>query len=147
MNKPLLSIAMLMFCILTACAEVPLNKQTPSGKPERLFKNAQLTDIKSKVMDRCSNRGNEVEARSNTILCTKTITGGAGVLAQFMVGNSYSTAAVQKVSFLLIQKEKDVLVRLNNIWLESQMAFGQTRKRDMHTNELYNNIQAFLDAI
>ena len=139
---------LILSTLVLGCAQVPLNKVTQSGKPERLFTSAKATDVKGKMIDRCSMAGLQVDERgTNTLICSKTLSGGDAVIAQIAIGNSYSTTPEQKVSFVITQRGNDVFVMATSIWIETQMAFGQTRRQDITNNKQINDIQNFLDSM
>jgi len=141
-------ITLICSLLLISCAQVPLNKATTSGKPERIFNSVKVSEIRSKIIERCSMSGLQVEERgTNTIVCSKTLTGGDAVMAQMLIGNSYSTTPEHKVSFLITQRNNDVFVMTNNIWIQTQMALGQIKTQELNNNKQYNDIQAFLDGL
>jgi len=134
--------------LLFGCAaQQPLIKPTQSGYPEGLFKNTDVDTVRSKIMDACVSRGLMViESTANQIVCGKTMEGGQAVLAQMLVGNSYSTTPQQKVRFIIYQMGSDVKVTAQQ-WIESQMAFGQTRTQELKGNNQVNDIQNFLFSL
>ncbi len=131
--------------VLTACApEQALLKPTLSGYPEGIFSNSNVEAVRSKLIDGCSSRGILVqEASGNQVVCGKTMKGGDAVLAQMLVGNSYSTTPEQKIRFVIYQSGTDVRVTAQQ-WIESQMAFGQVRRQEMNGNNQKNDMQWFL---
>ncbi len=135
--------------IFSGCAQVPLKKITTSGKPERVFTNAKIVDIKSKIIERCAIKGSQVEERgTNTIICTKMLDNGDAILAQMLVGNSYSSTPEQKLSFVVTQRNNDVFVIINSMWIESQMAFGRINRVElMDDHKNLNNLQSSLDEL
>lgn len=145
MNKLIILISCL---ILAACAAPQeLIKQTSSGYPEGVFLNSNVDAVRSKIIDGCSSKGNLVqEATGNQVICGKTLEGGEAVLGRLIVGNSYSTTPENKVRFIIYQLGADVKVTAQQ-WLESQMAFGQTRKEELNDNKQKNRIQQFLFSL
>lgn len=134
--------------LLFGCAaQQPLIKPTQSGYPEGLFENTNVETVRSSIMDGCVTRGLMViESSANQIVCGKAMEGGQGVLAQMLVGNSYSTTPQRKVRFILYQMGTDVKVTAQQ-WIESQMAFGQTRTQELKSNNQINDIQNFLFSL
>lgn len=144
----ILVVALLASALMSGCAQVPINKVTQSGKPERLFKSAKASDIKSSLIDGCSAAGLQVDDRGqSTLICSKRVTGSEAVFAQMIVGNSYSTTPERKVSFVITQRGGDVFVISTDYWYETQMAFGQIRRQDIYGNQQINEIQYFLDGV
>lgn len=142
------ALATVLCAFVLGCAQVPLNKVTQSGKPERVFANTKVVDIKSKLIDRCATAGLQIDDRgSNSVVCSKTLSGGDAVIAQIAIGNSYSTTPEQKVSFSITQRGNDVFVIATSMWIETQMAFGQMRRQDIANNKQINDVQNFLDSI
>ncbi|MCL4315343.1 MAG: hypothetical protein M1527_00435 [Gammaproteobacteria bacterium] len=133
---------------LTACApQQALLKSTVSGYPEGSFSNSTVEVVRSKLIDGCSSRGILVqEAAGNQVVCGKTMDGGDAVLAQMLVGNSYSTTPERKIRFVIYQSGSDVKVSAQQ-WIESQMAFGQVRRQELNSNNQKNDIQQFLFSL
>lgn len=141
-------VASLVLVGLTACApQQALIKQTSSGYPEGVFQNTTLDAVRSRLIEGCSSRGVLVqEASGNQVVCGKTMEGGDAVLAQMLVGNSYSTTPDRKIRFIMYQSGADVRVTAQQ-WIESQMAFGQVRRQELNGNNHRNDIQQFLFSL
>ena len=143
MNK-LFAIAALVVALSGCAPEQALIKQTSSGYPEGVFANTNIDAVRSLLIEGCSSRGILVqEASGNQVVCGKTMTGGDAVLAQMLVGNSYSTTPERKIRFVIYQVGADVRVTAQQ-WIESQMAFGQVRRQELSANNQRNDIQQFL---
>ena len=134
--------------ILGGCVkQQALIKPTSSGYPEGVFRNASLEKAKGKILDGCVRHGLMVsEATSNQVVCEKTMTGGDAVLAQMLVGNSYSTTPVRKLRFIMYKLNQDVKVTAQE-WFQSQMVFGQVNKQELKSNNQRNDIQNFLFSL
>lgn len=145
--KHLVVVAAVIFA-LTACApQQALLKPTSSGYPEGIFFNTTVEIVRSKLIDGCSSRGVMVqEAAGNQVVCGKTMEGGDAVLAQLVVGNSYSTIPEQKIRFVLYQSGTEVKVSAQQ-WIELQMAFGQLKRQELNNNNQRNYIQQFLFSL
>jgi hypothetical protein len=143
-----LVIASTFALLLSACApQQALLKPTTSGYPEGIFSNASVDSVRSKLIDGCSSRGILVqEASGNQVVCGKTMEGGDAVLAQMLVGNSYSTTPERKIRFIIYQIGSDVKVTAQQ-WIESQMAMGQVRRLELNGNNHKNDIQQFLFSL
>lgn len=136
---------LILFTLAFACtSQQKLLKPTTSGYPEGIFRNSNLEDVKSKIMDGCVRNGNMVsQVTTNQVVCEKTMEGGDAVFAQMLVGNSSSTTPVRKVRFILYSLNDDVKVTVQE-WFESQMAFGQVKRQELKSNNQKNGLQQFL---
>ena len=144
--KKLLIIASLF--LLMACApQQALLKPTSSGYPEGMFSNSSVEVVRSRLIDGCSSKGILVqEASGNQVVCGKTMDGGDAILAQMLVGNSYSTPPERKIRFVIYQLASDVKVTAQQ-WVETQMAFGQIKRHELNGNNHRNDIQQFLYSL
>lgn len=134
---------------LTGCVtqEPALVKPTSSGYPEEVLASTSVEQVKSRIMDVCASRGVLVqETGSNHVVCGRTMTGGDAVLAQFLIGNSYSTTPERKVRFTMFQMGQNVRVTAQQ-WIETQMAFGQMRRTELNGNAHRNDIQRMLMSL
>lgn len=133
---------------LAGCApQQALLRNTQSGYPEETYPGTTQEIIKARLMDGCASRGSLVhDSGSNHVVCGKTMAGGEAVMAQLLVGNSYSTTPELKVRFTIFQSGDDVRVTAQQ-WIETQMAFGQMRRTDLNGNNHRNNLQSFLASI
>lgn len=130
--------------VLVGCASQKLLKETPSGRAEGVFTGVGLNWVSSRLAGVCMNDGSMVEQpNQNTVICSKTMTGGQAVMAQMAVGNSYSTTPVQKVRFSMVPQPDGVRVVAFQ-WVESQMAFGQIRQQELNANHQRNDLQQLL---
>jgi len=143
-----LVLPMLLLMLLIGCAaQQPLVKQTSSRHPEGLFRNADIENVRNKIIEACSLKGVMIlEASDNQVVCGKELSGWNAVLARMAVGNSYSSTPQQKVRFVLYQSGVDTKVVAYQ-WLETQMAFGQVRKQELNSNNQSNDIQKLLFSL
>lgn len=134
--------------ILSGCATQPDKiKLTQSGYPEAMFEKSSVKAVKEKIIQGCDNRGAVIlESSDNSVVCEKTMTGGDAVLAQVLIGNSYSTTPQQKVRFTVYPVGKSVKVSARQ-WVETQMAFGQIRQQELNSNAQFNDMQFFLNSL
>lgn len=134
--------------LLAGCAsQPPINKPTSSGKPEVLIKESAASVIKAKLLENCAMRGMQVEEQQSTVSCTKTLDGAAGIAAQMMLGNSYSTTPTQRTTFLVTQRGTDTFVMMTSSALSTQMLGGQVKSQEVSNNQLINEVQVFLDKL
>jgi hypothetical protein len=68
-----------------------------------------------------------VEQDDRHLLCQREVSGGRGILAQALLGNSYSTEPQLMIRFAILRDGKSVRVQASQ-WVELQMAGGQTRR-------------------
>jgi len=141
-------ISLIISVLLFGCvAQQPLIKQTQSGYPEGLFRNADLETIRSKIINGCASYGLMViESSPNQVICGTTMKGGNAVLAQMAIGNSYSTTPQRKIRFTIYKIETNVKVTAQE-WIETQMAFGQVQTSELKSNNQINSVQNFLFAL
>jgi len=140
-------LVVLLVFVLSACASEPLIKQTVSGNAEAVFKDTSIEEVRSKLVASCSMRGLMVEESSNNrVICGKTLTGGNAVIASLTVGTKYSTDPVHKASFVLFSTGSDTMVVATQ-WIESQTAYGQTRRQELTSNKQKNDLQSFLFSL
>lgn len=128
--------------LLTGCAaQVPLSVHTQSGYAEGIFEGLTMDEVSSRITERCINKGFTVEdSNKNSVVCSKEETGGGAVLAQLMIGNSYSTTPVSKIRFVMIHKNQQTRV-VAYPSMSTQMAFGQVKSVEMNSANTRNNIQ------
>lgn len=75
-----------------------------------------------------------VEQDDHHVVCQKVMTGLGAVFAQALVGNSYSTTPTQNIRFQ-ISKLKAFTAVQASAWIETQMAFGQTRREALDSGK------------
>jgi len=132
----------------TACTpQQALIKQTASGYPEGVFPDSTIEVVRSKIFEGCSSRGIPIQDTSgNQVVCGKTMEGGEAIMAQMLIGNSYSTTPELKVRFIIYQLDSNVKVTAQQ-WIESQMAYGQVRRIELNANHHKNDLQNFLSTM
>lgn len=143
------SIALIAAAALFAagCAQKPLIKETASGAPEGVFRAATLDDVRSKIIEGCTNKKLTVEdVSANHVVCSRTRTGTDGVMYQAVMGNAYSSAPQQKIRFVMFTSGADVKVTAT-MWTEMQSAFGQTQRNEAKGADAVNDVQNFLFAL
>ncbi len=133
---------------LTGCAaQEPLLYKTASGHPEGTFENASAQDIQGRLSAACAKNGILViQSTPNQVLCGQQMTGAQAVFTQMLIGNSYSTTPERRIRFVIYPQDNGVHV-IAYEWIETQMAFGQTRTQELNSNNQMNSIQAMLFRI
>lgn len=141
-----LLIASVLF--VSACvAQEPRIKNTSSGYPEATFMNTSVSKVRNKLIAACDSHGIMVsESTENSVICGKEMSGGQGVLAQVLIGNSYSTTPQDKIRFTIYQAGKNVKVSAHE-WIETQMAFGQMHQMELNSNNQFNSVERMLTSI
>ena len=122
-------------------------KVTSSGYPEGTFMNTSVAKVRNKLIAACDSHGIMVsESTENSVLCGKEMSGGDAVLAQVLIGNSYSTTPRDKIRFTIYQAGKNVKVS-GHEWIETQMAFGQMHQVELNGNNQFNSVQRMLNSL
>jgi len=143
-----ITLLLTLLIIISGCAaQQALIKSTTSGYPEGIFKNSNLDEVKSKIMDGCVRNGLMVsEATSNQVVCEKAMEGRNAILAKMAIGNSYSTRPVRKIRFIIYKQYDDIKVTAQQ-WFQLQKAFGQVKKQELDSNNHRNELQQFLFSL
>ena len=89
-------------------------------------------DLSDKLAIICADKSASiVEQDDRHVLCQKEVTGGKGILAQALLGNSYSTTPQLMVRFTILKDGEFSRVQASQ-WIELQMAGGQTRQNEIN---------------
>ncbi|UXU91427.1 hypothetical protein [Burkholderia sp. S-53] len=133
---------------LFGCAtQQALMTETTSGYPETTFEGATLPDVQNLLIGRCSTAGAMVtETNPNMVICSRTLQGQQAILAQMLLGNSYSTTPVDRIRFVLDSNASDVHVTAYE-WVETTMPFGQVNRAELTSNNSRNALQSSLDRL
>lgn len=79
----------------------------------------------------CIGRGLAVIEQTDTqVVCQIEMSGMSGIGAQLLLGNAHSTTPVATVRYALAKAKHYTIVQAS-AWMETQMAFGQTRRQQM----------------
>lgn len=133
---------------ITGCsAPVPLLKQTQSGQAEGVFAGQAPEAVKSALIDRCVSLGYGIqEASSNQVVCAQALKDREQLFAQVMLGNAYSTPPQKKLQFTVYQVANGTKVA-GQLWVETQMAFGQIKRAEMNAPAQVNSVQELLFSL
>lgn len=138
-------VAAILFVMLVGCATTRL--ATPSGGPEAMFYHMTLDEVKGRIADGCSRSGIHVlDMGASHVLVGKQLDGGDAMLAQLLIGNSYSTTPWRKVHFAIFPAGKGFKVTARQ-WTETQMVGGQMRTVEMTAEKHLKEMQQFLWSI
>ncbi len=144
-------VSILSLSFLAACAtgaNEPLAFSSQSGKPERIFSDRSVKEVKNRIVDVCVNGGFQVTDSGGALLsCWKTMEGGSAVLAQVLIGNSYSSPPTQHVQFAVTERNESVVVTSTSQWIETQMAFGQIKRQELNSNKHLNDVYRWLQNL
>lgn len=126
--------------------EVPL-AATPSGRPEVMFATRSATSVSEKLVGLCAQRGFLVQkAEASEVICGGTMDGGDAMLAQVMIGNSYSTTPEEYIRFSIFPYQGGIRVQAYQ-WIQTQMAFGQMQKLELNSGAQFNSVLRALAGI
>ena len=130
---------------LAACAQQPARiAETLSGRPEALFYNTTPGEVAAKVAEGCTTVGLLViDMRDNSVTCENKMDGTDQMLANLAIGTKHSTPARDLGRFTIFAVGANVRVQLY-AWIETQTAYGQTRKLENNSNTDFNGGMKFL---
>lgn len=121
----------LMFGVV---ALVPTVARADTG-PVTVWFAEDMPTVSDKLAILCANRNaTVVEQDDRHVLCQREVTGGKGILAQAMLGNSHSTIPQLMIRFQVLRDGKSARVQASQ-WIELQMAGGQTRRTDLNNSK------------
>lgn len=121
----------------------PLLAVTPSGTPEMMFP-AKAGETVAVLARQCMNqRWTVTSTTSNEVVCEAPLGTGQSILAQALMGNSYSTAPRRFVRFNASELDGISRVQVSG-WMETQMAFGQIKRVELDTVEFQNSMMAVM---
>jgi len=101
-------------------------------------------DAPAAISDLCIRRNIMiVEQDERHVVCSQEMGGLKGAFAQVLIGNSYSTTPTLNVRFSL-SKTRDYTVVQGSQWIETQMAFGQTRREEINGSKNRRNLMSLL---
>lgn len=119
---------------------------TPSGATEAYF-DMDVTEASDNLVNGCVDAGQTVVSSTSTVVvCEFYLNTMESVLSQLLIGNSYSTPPRSYVRFNLAKLGGSTRVTAN-AWIETQMAFGQTRREDMVSANYHNDVMGFFSAV
>lgn len=131
--------------VITGCANEALIKETQSGKAEAEYPNYTQEQVIDAIVQYCNGKGFSIEEQQkNFVICSKQMTGGAAILTQMAIGNSYSTTPQAKARYS-VAKYKNGTKVWAEAYAETQMALGQVRKEPLDSNKTRNELQRALD--
>lgn len=119
---------------------------TPSGLTEAIL-DMPVVDASDRVANGCFDMGWTMVSSSNTtVVCEAQMGTLQSALSQLFLGNAYSTPPKQFIRFNLAGLGGSTRVQATG-WIETQMAFGQTRTEEMSSSHYHNNVMSLFSAL
>lgn len=119
---------------------------TPSGLTEAFF-DLPVVATSDKIANGCFDMGwTMVSSSTTTVVCEAQMGTLQSVLSQLFLGNQYSTPPKQYIRFNLAGVGPSTRVQATG-WIETQMAFGQTRTEEMSSAHYHNNVMNLFSAL
>jgi hypothetical protein len=114
-----------------AVALLPTTAHGETG-PVTVWFAEDMPTVSDKLAILCANRdATVIEQDDRHVLCQRAVSGGKGVIAQSMLGNSYSTSPQLMIRFQVLRDGKAARVQASQ-WIELQTAGGQVRRTDLN---------------
>ena len=109
-----------------------------------VFAEVKLDEATSKVASACMDSGWMVaQQTSNQVVCEIPMGIMQSAMTQVLIGNSYSTPPKQFVRLSFAQTGDNTRVQ-SQVWVETQMPFGQVRQQQITGPEMNNSMMGFL---
>jgi membrane-associated protease RseP (regulator of RpoE activity) len=119
---------------------------TPSGRTESIF-DLSVVETSDKIANGCADVGwTLVNTTSTMVVCEARLSTMQSVLAALALGNAYSTPPKQFLRFNIAGLGRSSRVQATG-WMETQMAFGQTRTQEMTAANYHNNVMNFFQNL
>ena len=141
------AVGILVILGICGCGE-PVERiaETQSGRPEAIFRGMDTETAASRVASMCLQQGLRVDNHTNNqVVCSGQLQGGEAIMAQVLIGNSYSTTPVGRLTYSFIQEGRDVRA-YGQGQVSTQMALGQVNSFDTNGNADFNAITQSLLA-
>ena len=111
-----------------AAAMVSAGPALAETGPVTVWFDGEAPAVSDRLAILCADRNAAVvEQDDRHLLCQREVSGAKGIVAQAMLGNSYSTEPQLMIRFALLRDGKAIRVQASQ-WIELQMAGGQTRR-------------------
>ncbi|WP_375291011.1 PDZ domain-containing protein [Qipengyuania sp.] len=128
-----------------AFADVPY-AVTPSGRTEAIF-DMGVTDASDRIANGCADMGwTLINSTSTMVQCEAKLSTMQGLLSALLIGNQYSTPPKNYIRFNIAGLNGSSRVQATG-WIETQMAFGQTRTEEMDGAHYHNNVMELFSAL
>ncbi|MCD1589821.1 SHOCT domain-containing protein [Qipengyuania citrea] len=118
---------------------------TPNGRAEMMFDVAAI-ETADLLAGACMSSNWVIKDQSpQQVLCEAPATFGQSLMANLMMGNSYSTPPRLYYRFSIVQMSSETRVQANG-WMGLQSAFGQNREMDTNLKGFHNNAMDMMRA-
>jgi hypothetical protein len=131
--------------ILAGCGKHQgIETSTISRKPEAVFQNAALTDVRNRLVEYCTNsQMNVLSASDHMVVCEDKDNVGDALTMGFIYGSAHAGDTRTSYRFTLVQQQANVRVISNEV-VESHGAFGARRTMEMNSGDRFAHAQATL---
>ena len=130
--------------ILAASLLVAAQSAAAESGPLMVWFDGTASSTSDKLAILCADRGAAVvEQDDRHVLCQREISGGKGVLAQALLGNSRSTSPQLMIRFAILRDREYLRVQASQ-WIEVQMSGGQTRRTELNANKNRTDLENLL---
>lgn len=118
-----------------------------AAQADATFQNTTVADVTGRIAGGCMNNNWTVTNQTtNQVTCQVPMNFGKQLLAEMLMGSSYSTQTNSYVQFNVAQIGPDVRAQ-GRAWLENQSAFGQTRQQPFTDRKTQTRLVTFLEAV
>jgi hypothetical protein len=131
--------------IVAALAMMPAAGMAAEG-PITVWFSDEPANVSDKLANLCADRSAAVvEQDERHVLCQREISGKQGVLAQYLMGNRYSTKPQLMIRFAILRDRKIARVQASQ-WIEVETAGGQTRRNELNDDKQREQLESTLIA-
>ncbi|HLY79831.1 MAG TPA: PDZ domain-containing protein [Caulobacteraceae bacterium] len=142
MGDPALACGLVL--ILSGNADAARLVQTPSGRPDAIFRGRTAVQVQNQLASKCMDAGWTVTSSSTTeVVCEVPMSLASSFFANLLIGNSYSTPPREFIRFAIVQLGADSRAQAN-AWVETQMALGQVRQEPYTDDRSMDNLEFFM---
>lgn len=140
------SLAPLLALVLTGCASIPQQQayRTPSG----LALGATIDQVRTKVLQACSNSGGVIETNNQmSLICSRPMPSTMGAFFwRALATPRYATNPDLKVRYNMSPTESGVYLSID-MYAQYQTAFGQTTTIPIQNAQLAAAAQGWIDRL
>ena len=131
-------------CSQPALADEPY-AVTPNGRAEMMF-DVPAVETSDMIAGACMSSNWVIKEQSpQQVLCEAPPTFGQSLVANMLMGNSYSTPPRLYYRFSIVQLSNETRVQANG-WMGVQSAFGQNREMNANLKGFHNNAMDMMRA-
>jgi hypothetical protein len=147
--RKLIVIFLFISCFAVACAPaVTRTHLTASGRPEAIFRNTTIQEVKSKLIEKMlSMQARVVSSDDNTITFSRDMEGASNFWARFLYGNAYSQGS-NNVTFTLFEVAPNEIKVVCDQFMEVRAHNASLQHRENVTaNSEFNSVMGFFREI